>query len=320
MTILRYTPTYASLWDEFVTASRNGTFLMQRGYMDYHADRFADHSLLCYNEKQRVIGLLPANETKTEHGKVLYSHQGLTYGGWILSPRSKAEDVLLMFEYLKEYLQGNGFSGLYYKAIPTIYHQQPSEEDLYALFRIGVSVCACNLSSVIDLHSPIPHKTDASRRHRLHVATDQGFTLDMQAPLEEVWPIVEHNLQVTYGTRPVHNLEEMTRLKHRFDHHIKCVAVRDAEQRILGGGVLYLSGQVVHIQYGHATPEGKRQGAMDFMYLSLIDHFANHPSIRYFDFGTSNENQGKLLNTSLIAQKEGLGGRGIAYPTYYCAL
>ncbi len=46
--------------------------------MDYHSDRFNDHSLV-FTRKNRLIGLLPAN-IKDE---ALYSHGGLTFGGII---------------------------------------------------------------------------------------------------------------------------------------------------------------------------------------------------------------------------------------------
>ena len=46
--------------------------------------------------------------------------------------------------------------------------------------------------------------------------------------------------------------------------------------------------------------------------ISLI----RYKDFDYFDFGTSNEEGGKVLNTSLIYQKEGFGGRGVVYDTY----
>jgi hypothetical protein len=46
-------------WDEFVARAKNGTFLFFRQYMDYHADRFHDHSLLFF-EENRLLALLPA--------------------------------------------------------------------------------------------------------------------------------------------------------------------------------------------------------------------------------------------------------------------
>lgn len=44
--VKRYTPEDKSIWDKYVDKARNATFLFHRDYMDYHADRFRDHSLL----------------------------------------------------------------------------------------------------------------------------------------------------------------------------------------------------------------------------------------------------------------------------------
>lgn len=40
------------------------------------------------------------------------------------------------------------------------------------------------------------------------------------------------------------------------------------------------------------------------------------PHCRYFDFGTSNESHGLLLNEGLYRQKSSLGGSGVAYTRY----
>ena len=46
--IRRYTAMDKDKWDKYVAQARNATFLFYREYMDYHADRFDDHSLMCY--------------------------------------------------------------------------------------------------------------------------------------------------------------------------------------------------------------------------------------------------------------------------------
>ena len=71
--IHRYTAAYHRDWNDFVSESSNGTFLFLREYMEYHADRFTDYSLLVY-EGNKLLALLPANRS----GDVLYSHAGLT--------------------------------------------------------------------------------------------------------------------------------------------------------------------------------------------------------------------------------------------------
>ena len=46
--IVRYDATHHDEWNRSVAKARNATFLFYREYMDYHSDRFKDHSLLFY--------------------------------------------------------------------------------------------------------------------------------------------------------------------------------------------------------------------------------------------------------------------------------
>ena len=123
--IRRYTPRQADEWNQFVTESKNGTFLFDRHYMDYHSARFADHSLMIYR-RGRLYALLPGNVD----GDTFYSHQGLTYGGLIMNGRTTASDVLEIVRLLNNQWRSEGIRQVIYKPVPWIYHQQPAEEDL----------------------------------------------------------------------------------------------------------------------------------------------------------------------------------------------
>ncbi len=79
MGVKLYSAEYENEWNEFIGKAANSTFLFHRSYLGYHADRFQDHSLL-YFEEGILQGLFPANIK----GSTLYSHQGLTYGGFVL--------------------------------------------------------------------------------------------------------------------------------------------------------------------------------------------------------------------------------------------
>ena len=118
MRVVPYHSDYAEVWNDFVEHSKNGTFLLKRHFMDYHAHRFIDCSLLVYKDKE-LIALFPANFVKEEH--TVYSHQGLTYGGLIMGRDITATDVLVT---LKEiclwYTQHMHVSTLFYKPIPYI--------------------------------------------------------------------------------------------------------------------------------------------------------------------------------------------------------
>ncbi len=61
-TIKRYSPADSQAWDRYVAKARNATFLFYRNYMDYHADRFTDHSLMFY-VGNHLHSILPAKPT-----------------------------------------------------------------------------------------------------------------------------------------------------------------------------------------------------------------------------------------------------------------
>ena len=148
--------------------SKQGTFLFNRSYMDYHADRFHDCSLMVYR-KDRLYALLPANRVDT----TLYSHQGLTYGGLITNAEATAVGVCEAFLEINKYLYGIGIQHVLYKCMPWIYHRIPAEEDLYALFH----VCKARLihryiASTIDQTNPIKWRKD--RQHGVKSALKKG--------------------------------------------------------------------------------------------------------------------------------------------------
>jgi len=305
--IKRYTHEMADEWNSFVANSLNGTFLLDRRYMDYHADRFDDHSIVFYLN-EHLYALLPANEK--EH--VLYSHQGLTYGGLIVGQLVHAAEMLSLFSELNAYLRQVGIQRVVYKAIPWIYRQIPSEEDLYALTQVcHAQLTVRELSTSIVLPKNI--RWSRIRRRGIKRAKEAGVTIQKSDDYASFWPVLEDNLLTNHHVRPVHELSEIELLHNRFPQNIVLYLAKIGDE-VLGGVVLYLTSQVVHAQYSSATPLGKRLGVLDAVYDRIMhDDWKDFP---YFDFGKSTENDGQLLNETLIAQKEGFGGRGLCYDTY----
>lgn len=310
--IKRYTINDVKEWNEFVEKSKNGTFLFNRSYMDYHSDRFVDHSLMYYDAKGRLVAVMAGNEA----GEDYWSHQGLTYGGLVLSMRARMADVMEMIEGTKNYLRERGFRIWHYKQMPTIYHKYPAEEDEYALWRSGAVLEVCNIASTIELDGVEEIPTERRRIRGNNRAEEKNYSIREDALLDEFWPIMEKNLRDRYNAKPVHSLEEMKLLQSRFDDKIKCYLVVDSSGCSVAGAVLFEMGMTVHVQYGHADVEGKENGALDMLYLRLLKKYSEVRGCKYFDFGTCNERGGQYLNENLIAQKEGFGGRGIAYKIY----
>lgn len=309
ITIKRYdSTTDRERWNQFVAQSKQATFLLHRSYMDYHSDRFHDHSLMIFRN-DKLYALLPANE----NGDTFYSHQGLTYAGLITNEKASAEDVCLVFVAINKYLKQAGFRKCIYKPIPWIYQQQPAEEDLYALFKeCHAQICVRNISAVINLKHPL--KWYNIRKSGAKKALAKGIVVEESEDYESFWNILSENLMSTYHAHPVHTLQEIKQLQTSLPENIKLFVAREETGKMLGGTVLYISPKVVHTQYISASEEGKQQHALDALFQYLIQ--TRYKDFDYFDFGTSNEEGGKVLNTSLIYQKEGFGGRGVAYDTY----
>ena len=297
----------AKRWNLFVAQSKNGTFLFDRNYMDYHSDRFSDHSMVVFRGDE-LYGLLPANQK----GDVLYSHQGLTYGGLVLNEKATTVHVMETFAMLNWQLRSEGFTRVVYKSLPWIYHTLPSEEHLYAMFhQPNCRLVERDISTTIVLQQPVKWKKD--RRHGLKTALQHGIVVCQSEDYASFWQILTTNLQERHGVSPVHSLDEILLLHHRFPNQI-LLFTANIDGRMLGGCVVYVTRQVVHTQYIAATPEGKRMGAVD-----AIIHTLTHglfPLQTYFDFGKSTETHSDQLNANLLYQKEGFGGRAVCYDTY----
>lgn len=306
--IRRYGDNDKAVWNDFVRLSKQGTFLFDRAYMDYHRNRFTDSSLMFF-KGNKLYAVLPANIV----GDTLWSHQGLTYGGLLTNEHATAADVCALFEELMSFLRNAGIRKMIYKPMPWIYQRLPAEEDLYALFsRCQARLYVRNVSSVIMRDNIL--KWRRIRQFGANKAAKEG--IDVQLDNEafgEFWPVLESNLYSTYHAKPVHSLEEILRLYSTFPENIRLYVAR-LGNKVIGGVLLYVTPQVVHTQYISATEEGKKLHAIDAIFHKiLMDDFHG---CEYFDFGTSNEDMGRYLNEGLIYQKEGFGGRAVCYDWY----
>ncbi len=316
LTITRYTPDMIREWNEFNSRSRNSTFLTDRRYMDYHADRFIDHSLIA-RKKGAPIALLPADITADG---VLHSHRGLTYGGWILPPRHfDAAAMLDLWDAMLDYCKLNGISELDYKPLPYIFAKAPSGEDIYALFRSGARLTECNISAAIRLTANPGF--NQGRRQRLNKALAAGVTVELvedEDSFREFYKMLRDCLDERHDATPVHSYDELKFLWKRFEGQIQVWVVR-YEGQIHAGTVLYVSDKVVHTQYIATTSEGRRMSLISPLFHELIykatdGYFGG--AVDYFDFGTSNEDHGLYLNDTLYEQKASMGATGVPYERY----
>ncbi|MBR1543651.1 MAG: GNAT family N-acetyltransferase [Muribaculaceae bacterium] len=311
--ISQYNSSEQTQWDDFCDSAKNATMLHKRGYMDYHSDRFSDFSLVATDGNGKIVAMLPA----CRQGNTVISHAGLTYGGWLLPLRHF--DTTTMLEVMDAavlFLRGQNVNELIYKPVPHIYHTYPAEEDIYALFRHNARMTACNISTVIPLNAPL--QPDRGSKSAASAAARNGVTVDTEtsftAEIDEFWSVLSTLLHDRYDTAPVHSIAEIKLLHSRFSGNIKLITAK-MQGETVAGVLLFVTAGVAHCQYIAASPAGKQAKAHALMFHRAIE-WARNQGLRYFDFGTSNEAGGRVLNEGLIQQKSRLGGRGIAYPTF----
>tara|TARA_B110000967_G_C18852487_1_gene545383 strand:- start:124 stop:528 length:405 start_codon:yes stop_codon:yes gene_type:complete len=112
--------------------------------MEYHNDRFEDFSLMVY-KNGKLIALLPANKKDN----IVYSHQGLSYGGVVYMKDVKFKDSLEAFESILKYFKKSGYQKLYLNPIPQFYNSKLSDEFSYFLFILEAKLRRRDTLSVI---------------------------------------------------------------------------------------------------------------------------------------------------------------------------
>ena len=305
LTLRPYAPADAAAWDALVDRSRNGNLLHRRGYMDYHADRFVDRSLVVERGGE-FVAVFPANV----QDRAVTSHGGLTYAGLIASHALRAESTLALFEQIGNHYRALGVQRVIYKVVPHVFHAFPAEEDLYALHRLGARLARRDLSSVIALQEP--YRFTPGRRRAVNRAKRAGIDVRTNADLASFHRLLSEVLR-RHDAVPTHSLAEMRLLQSRFPQHIVLHEAR-RDGALLAGVLVYDFGHVVHTQYLAASDEGRQLDALSLLLAQLIEH--TYASRRHFSFGISTEQQGQVLNAGLVAQKEYFGARAVVHDIY----
>jgi hypothetical protein len=305
MNIIPYKAEFKTAWDDFTSRSKNATFLFHRDYMDYHAQRFDDCSVLIVDD-QEIVALFPASF----RDQIVSSHGGLTYGGILADSRMTAKRMMDVLALLKDHYRSLGMTRLVYKVVPSIYAQIPSAEDLYALYRADAVLLKREISSAIVLPERLPFAK--GKKYNVSKARNAGLTVREMADYAPFWTL-ETEVLKRHNAAPVHSLEEISLLAGRFPHNIRLFGAFEGED-LLAGTVIYQNRRTAHTQYMAASDRGRNCGALDAVIAHLLDDV--YKDFLYFDFGISTEEGGRVLNEGLIAQKEMFGGRAVMYETY----
>ncbi|WP_309610114.1 GNAT family N-acetyltransferase [Flavobacterium sp.] len=305
--VRKYEVTDFELWNAFISKAKNATFLFHRDFMDYHKDKFDDFSLLVF-ENEKLVSVLPANIVE----KTIFSHQGLTYGGLIYSEKIKLIGVIDIFKTILIFLNQNNINTILLKRIPNIYTSLPSEELLYPLFLVKSKLIRRDSMSVINLTKPF--SISKGRFEGINKGIQNKLKIIEEPNFEGFWnEILIPNLKLKHQAEPVHSVNEIKMLNIKFPKQIRQFNVY-SNNKIVAGTTIFETESVAHSQYISGDNSKNELGSLDYLYHYLItDVFKDKD---FFDFGTSNEDQGKKINGGLNFWKESFGASTVCQDFY----
>lgn len=307
--IKKYSVEYKDNWNEFVSNSINGTFLFNRDYMDYHADRFKDHSIII-SANGKIVALLPANITENK----LFSHQGLTYGGLIYRIGTKLGDLIEILKELLDFLNKNGIQYLIFKSVPKFYWKRYTDEIDWILFKLNAKIIRKDSAFVID-NSKARIIYQERRNRSIKKAKKSDYIINEGNILFKFFwqEILIPNLKEKHGVNPVHSLNEIQELACKFPDNIKQFVIF-LDGNIVAGCTIFETENVAHAQYISGNEIGRNSGCLDLLFDWLINE--RYKGKQFFDFGIANEEMGLKINKGLMDWKEGFGARAMSHDFY----
>lgn len=309
-TVRRYKINDFALWNAFISNAKNATFLFHRDFMEYHQDRFSDFSLLVF-EADKLVCVLPANKAET----TLYSHQGLTYGGFVFDTKIKLGKAITIAKTVLQFLYENQITTFQLKQLPSIYHTAFSEEIEYALFLAKAQLIRRDCLSVIDMKQSLSFSKD--RKQALQRSEKKELTVKEETNFDLFWnTVLIPNLDKKHNAKPVHTAEEIAKLQQLFPNNIRHFNVYH-ENTMVAGTTVFVTEKVAHSQYISGNAQKNELGSLDFLHHYLLTEVFLDKA--YFDFGISHEENGQKINDGLLYWKESFGAKTTVQDFYQVA-
>jgi hypothetical protein len=315
-----YVPAKEAVWNSFLWESNTPILLFDRQFMAYHQYLFADHSLLFFDEYDKLVALFAANVVKNGEELSLFSHQGLTFGGFITKSGLSFWSMRILYESLFDYCKQNHIKRLVLKQVPHFLQRQVNQTEEFILQDFDCKQTIVDINSVIDLQFIDNYKILAEqwqqrklrnikKAKNAKLVVRQGQLADFQV----FWGLLESNLQSRFGLTPVHTSKEIGWLAEKFADKIRLFVVL-CENEMIAGTVLFDYGQSIHAQYIASNEVGKSCGAIDFLFATLLEIYLQ--KYKYFSLGISNTRNGAEMNLGLLEWKQGWGAGLFLHKTF----
>lgn len=311
--VVKYTDKYQGRWDQFVLEkSMNGTFLQTKNFLNYHPEgKFQDSSILIL-QGSTIVAVISACDMIEDGKRCFFSHPGSTFGGIVIgNDKYNISTMEELFPCLEDYLKAEGYMQAIMKGTSDLFSNRCNDLLDYYFFKNGWKVYN-ELSFYVNcktMADDIISSFTASRRrdYRYSLKSELIFKrLEGDSQIEDFYIVLSSNLR-KYGVLPVHTLDELLEFKHdRLKTCVDFYGVYLGDKLVAGSMVFYFGTKVFHTQYLAMDAAYSNIFPMNFLDYHLI-RTAKESGFDFFSFGTSTEERGMILNTSLAQFKEGFG-------------
>lgn len=285
MEIIEYEERYRESWDKFVEKSNNGTIFHLQKFLDYHPrGRFENRHFLI-QKRGKIISVIPAAQINTREGKILVSHPGASYGGFVFGEELGIKDSIVMVERLLEFLRQRGFKKMILTQPPLIYHKILSNYVDFALWTSRTKYLKRELSAVIETEEDPLSTFKQEARTAVRKAIRSGVNVRESQDYGQFYEILKLNLKMRHNVNPTHSLDELLWLARAFPKRIRLFCAY-YEEKLIGGIVVFVCNErVVLAFYISHIEEYQSLRPVNLLIYELI-RWAEQHGYRYLDLGT----------------------------------
>jgi hypothetical protein len=301
-------------WEDFVAGANNGTIFHTLKFLSYHPpERFKNHNLLI-KDKDNIVALFPAVMETTEKDKVIVSHRGASYGGFVLRPGLGVHEIHLAVENLVAALKKEGIKKIILTQTPLIYYQEPNQYVDFVLMKHGFRYRKREITAVIPLDAAEPLLTfHADARRSTKKAIREGVQACISNDYPAYYNILKHNLGMRHNAEPTHTLAELHKIKQLFPEDILLFGAC-LNGRMIGGMVIFVANpNVILAFYISHDNEYQAYRPVNLLFYEVIK-WGRDRGFKYLDLGTFTLNMEP--NWGLGRFKENHNARGFLRDTY----
>lgn len=305
------------LWDNFVKNSDNGTMFHERKFLSYHpADRFEDFSGVVLKD-DKLFSVFPATIREREGKKILISHQGSSYGGFVYNSDFNFKDAHDVVEALVKYAKKLKCDAIQLTIPPMIYLSKYSNYLDFALYRNGFEYLKREVSSVVQLDTEkdqILNTFRSEARTAVKKSQKEGIEIVETERFDQYYEILKNNLRMRHNVNPTHSLEELLKLKLMYPTKIRLFGAFLGEKLIAGVCNFSANDKVVLAFYISHNEEYQKYRPVNLLFYEIMKRY-HEEGFKFLDFGIFTVNMDP--NWGLGRFKENFGSRGIFRDTFY---